>query len=99
MYLAETHIKYKDREKLKEKGYEKITMHILTKKVGISPDKIDFKIRSVTRDKKKKRTIYNVQRVDPPWIYYNPHHKYIKFSCMKQSDEEEKWAEKAVDAL
>lgn len=34
MCLAETHIKQKDREKLKEKGCKKITMHILTKKVG-----------------------------------------------------------------
>lgn len=78
MYLAETHIKYKDREKLKEKGYEKITMHILTKKVGISPDKIDFKIRSVARDKKKKGQFIMFKELI--------HHEYITIHTINISN-------------
>lgn len=32
--LQETHIKYKNKERLRKKGYKKITMHILANKAG-----------------------------------------------------------------
>lgn len=48
----ETHIKYKNKERLGKKGYKKITKHSLSKKAGkaMQLDKIHFKILSITRD-------------------------------------------------
>ena len=74
--LQETHLKTRDTYRLKVKGWNKI-FHANRdlKKAGVAiliSDKIDFKTKAVTR---QRRTLHNDQRVNPRRSYNN--YKYI----------------------
>ena len=75
--LQETHLKTRDTYRLKVKGWKKI-FHTNgdQKKAGVAiliSDKINFKINTVKRD--KKRTLHNDQRINTRRRYNN--YKYI----------------------
>ena len=70
--LQETHFRTRDTYRLKVKGWEKI-LHVNgnQKKAGVAiliPDKIDFKIKTITRDKYRQ---HNDQGINPRRRYNN----------------------------
>ena len=74
--LQETHLKTRDRSRLKVKGWKKI-FHANRdqKKAGVAiliSDKIDFKTKAV---KRQRRPLHNDQRINPRRRYNN--YKYI----------------------
>ena len=75
--LQETHLKTRETERLKVKGWEKI-FHSNgdQKKAGVAiliSDKIDFQIKAVKN--RQRRTLHNDQRINPRRRYNN--YKYI----------------------
>ena len=74
--LQEAHLRSKDTQRLKVRGWKKVFyVNGNQKKAGVVKvisDKIDFKIKTVTRD---KDTTHNDQGINPRRIYNNC--KYI----------------------